>query len=71
MDGLYFYDNLVCSIVQKPKCMSIDSMEQEDNSVIIIGETKYNIANLPNGTVWSCVEGHFLFEFERIAYHCP
>ena len=27
--GLYFDNRLVCSIVRKLKCMSIDSMEQE------------------------------------------
>ena len=30
VDGSYFYDSSVCSIVRKLKCMSIDSMEQED-----------------------------------------
>ena len=30
VDGLYFDNSLVCSIVRKPKCMSTDLMEQED-----------------------------------------
>ena len=41
-------------------------------SDIIIGKTNCNIANLPNGTAWLCVERHSMgSEFERIAYCCP